>query len=227
MIYVMLFIIPAKVLFGHNAIFGKKPEYEIKALFFSTLALFLLFIFSITVYIKPMKAFNKVMDNHVLYEWTLPGTNFISDMNPAYFEDSAELIKKYSSGGKTDSKGIYIISKYDNFLPLISGRYSALPVIDFQWYVITERDFEDMISFFKRENPEYIFVDKDLAYRNFEYDIINYASNLSGLYWESAARVQRLKNMQKISKKAIEGYNELESSLLLTVYERKDIGQNR
>jgi hypothetical protein len=139
-------------------------------------------------------------------------------MNPSYFEDSIELIKKYSP----NEKGIYIISKYDNFLPLISERYSALPVIDFQWYVVTKQDYEDIIDFFKETEPKYIFADRDFAYRNFEYDIVNYDSYARYFYGESLARVQRLKNMQSAAQEITKDYSAIESSLLLTVYERKN-----
>ena len=53
---------------------------------------------------------------HPAYEWKLPNSNFTSNMNPKYFEDSITLLKneKYS---KTPE--IYIISQYDSLLTFI------------------------------------------------------------------------------------------------------------
>ncbi|MGB2578769.1 hypothetical protein AAIR98_000688 [Elusimicrobium simillimum] len=212
MIYMILFVIAVK------AFFDKYPRHETKALFAVTVLTIITFVSSIYDYTKTMRAFNRVIKNNVTYEWTLPGTNFISTMNPAYFEDSAKLIQKYTP----NEKGIYIVSKYDNFIPLISGRYSALPVIDLQWYLITPQDMKDVEDAINKANPKYVFADKDFAFRRFEYDAVHAESPFGAFNEESMWRVQRLNQMKKLFKKVTACYTPVESSTLLTVYEKKD-----
>lgn len=199
-----------------KALFDKYPKHESKIMLTATFALLISFIFSIFSFTETRRSFNRVLDSHKLFEWNLPGSNFISDANPEYFEDSAKLIQKYSPG----EKGIYIISKYDNFLPLVSQRYSSLPVIDLQWYLNTERDIKNICAHIKNASPEYIFADRDLADRVFEFDIINAETEVGYLNEESRWRVQRLKQMRKIFIDATENYSPVESSRLLTVYEK-------
>ncbi len=209
-IYAFIAIIFLKVLFD------KYPKYESRIMFLIISLLLVLFIPSVHEFTKTRNSLNRVLNTHKLYEWTLPGTNFISDIDPKYFTDSVSLIHKYSP----DEKGVYIISKYDNFLPLISGRYSALPVIDLQWYIKTEKDIDSILSHIEQASPKYIFADTDFSSRIFEFDIINSDTELGYLNEESVWRVQRLKQMQKIFITATKNYHQVESSRLLTVYER-------
>ena len=81
---------------------------------------------------KGHKKIRRYFSKHKLYKWDLPGTGFISTMNPDYFADSVQLIEKYKNG-----KGIYMLSQYDNFLPFLARTYNKLPLIDVQWYLTT------------------------------------------------------------------------------------------
>lgn len=197
--------------------FDNHPKHEKSISAVILWGLFIWLLTSIPAYMEPLKRFKRVFENNKTYEWTLPGTNFISTMDPKYFTDSVELIQKYSP----QEKGIYIISQYDNFLPFISGRYSALPVIDLQWYLITAQDMKKVIKSITDAKPEYLFAERNLDTRRFEYDIINPSSYYAYLHEESVWRAQRMKQIQKIFRTVAKDYEPVESSTLLTVYKRK------
>ena len=199
------------------AVFKKFPRSEKNISIITMLILLVWFFGSINSYFVSYKSFRTVFKNTITYDWTLPRTNFISTMNPSYFTDSIDLIHKYSP----KDNGIYIISKYDNFLPFISQRYSALPVIDLQWYLVTEYDLRKILNKIVEAQPEYLFADKDLSFRNFEYDIVDPSSVNSYLHEESVWRVQRMKQIQKIFHYLEPFYEPVESSTLLTVYKKK------
>lgn len=168
-------------------------------------------------YYKNLKGFNKIFKTHKTYEWTLPHTNFISTMSPEYFEDSIKLIQKYSQ----KDKGIYIISKYDSLLPVISERYSNMPFFEVSNFLTTRHEVDLNIKALQTAKPKYLFVDKDID-RDFAQDILWNEYDFKYLFFESVWRVQRLQLMKDIFNSVRNDYRPVESSYLLTVWKRKD-----
>ncbi len=180
-------------------------------LIFSTL----FYCVSIYKYYINLYSFNKIFKTHKIYEWTLPHTNFISTMNPVYFEDSVKLIQKYSK-----DKGIYIISKYDSFIPVISEKYSNMPYIEVSNFLTSKKEIENNIKVLKTNKPDYLFVDRDID-RDYAQDILFNEYEFRYLFYESMWRFERLSLMKDIFNAVRKDYEPVESSYLLTVWKRK------
>ena len=152
------------------------------------------------------------------YYWTLPNTFFETTMPQAPFAEAANLINKYVSG-----PAIYLISQYDNILPIVSDKYNKMPFVDMQWYLFTPKEFNLAVDTIKKDKPEYLFVDADIQ-RNFFLDIIRKETPVIGyLYEESIWRAERLTQMQNIFKEIQNDYEPIESGELITVYKRKTV----
>lgn len=164
-----------------------------------------------------MNAYSSIFENHKSYNWNFDRAKIESTMDPVYFEQSVKLINTYSAG----HKGIYIISKYDNILPFLSGRYSEMPFHDLSWYLITDKEVEEVVNRIRTARPEYLYVDTDI-YRNYNNDIIdNRIPQIGYLSTESTWRVQRLKLLNKVYEAVQGDYALKERGSLITVYQKK------
>lgn len=172
-------------------------------------------------YYTTKSEYERVFATHRTYEWNLERAQFRSTMDPKYFVDSVSLIQQYANS----ENGIYIISKYDNLLPFLAKKYSAMPFFDVPWILLTENEVNLCIESIKTKKPPYLFVDTDIE-RNLNGEIVvtelPFVSNPGG---ESLLRVQRL-NLLKDVFAAVKDDYELEMSRgLLTVYRRKVSGK--
>lgn len=162
-------------------------------------------------HVKDVHLNTKNIKYHPIYHWTIPNSNFDSDMNPIYFEDSIKLLQKYSQGNK-----IYMISEYDNFLPLLANKYNAFPYIDLQWYLTENEDYNVVKDQLLTDKPKYILVDKILTTDKLE-SVVN-----ERFYTLSLMKYYNLKTLQKLFNEVSSNYKPIASSYLLTVYERKN-----
>ena len=161
--------------------------------------------------------YEMVFETHRTYEWKLERAQFRSTMDPKYFVDSVSLIQQYAN----PENGIYIISKYDNLLPFLAKKYSAMPFFDVQWFLLTDKEVRLCIERIQNGKPPYLFVDRDIE-RSLNGEIlvaeVPFVSLPGG---ESLLRVQRLSLLKDIFTAVKDDY-ELEMSRgLLTVYRRK------
>ena len=168
-------------------------------------------------YYTTKSEYEEVFATHRTYEWNLERAQFRSTMNPKDFLDSVSLIQQYANS----ENGIYIISKYDNVLPFLAKKYSAMPFFDVQWVLLTEHEVNLCIERIKAMKPPHLFVDTDIE-RNLNGEIIRIPiPRLGDLGYEPLSRVQRL-NLLKDVFAAVKDDYELEmSSGLLAVYKRK------
>lgn len=186
----------------------------------SQLILFLLlfmYIPSLTVYYVSRHSYQKIFKTHKVYEWNLDRARFQSTAAPDFFQNSVKLIRKYSES----QNGIYIISKYDNFLPFLSSKYSAMPFFDVPWFVVSAKEIQMCIESIKSAKPEYLFVDRDIG-RSLNGEIVNPLDPmLSLLYDEAVMRVQRLNSVKQIYQAVRTDYTPVDHSELLMVLKRK------
>ena len=178
----------------------------------------LFYIPSVAVFYKAKFSFDRVFTTHKIYNWNLPTARFISTINPDYFIDSIELIKSHADNNK-----IFIISKYDNFLPFLAKKYSAMPYFDVPWYTISTKDIQACIEAIKENKPKYLFVDTDIN-RSYEPDVISSSANQGflkmGEHEESVLRLVRLKALKQIFLAVKSDYKPVKSAQLITVYEK-------
>lgn len=184
-------------------------------------ALWFVYVPGLFAYYTTKSEYERVFATHRTYEWNLERAQFRSTMDPKYFVDSVSLIQQYANS----ENGIYIISKYDNVLPFLAKKYSAMPFFDVQWFLLTDKEVRLCIEHIQNQKPPYLFVDTDIE-RNLNGEIVvtglPFVSNPGG---ESLLRVQRL-NLLKDVFAAVKDDYELEMSRgLLTVYRRKVSGE--
>lgn len=101
--------------------------------------------------------FRENFRTHKTYEWRFDRARLVSTIPPAALEEAVAVIRRYSSG-----PGITLISKYDNLLPFLSGRYSLLPHFEMPWYLIGRAKFDESVRRINELSPEYLFVDSDM-----------------------------------------------------------------
>jgi hypothetical protein len=109
---------------------------------------------------KYQHSYNQTFTTHQLYHWPFENASFTSTMDPELFEDATNLIKEYSP----DIKGIYIISKYDHILPILAGRYSAMPYNELLTNLVTPKEVDVAAKAISTNKPAFLFVDSDIGY---------------------------------------------------------------
>jgi hypothetical protein len=182
------------------------------------LALTVVYIPGLLSYYAARQEYEEIFVTHKTYDWNLDRAQFRSTMDPAYFADSISLIHAYAPS----HNAIHLISKYDNFLPFLAKKYSAMPFFDLQWFLLTDKEVNRCIERIKTQKPPYLFVDTDIE-RNFNGEIVTVEEPrfISGLVGESLMRVQRLNLLSDIFRAVKEEYEPVKQGMLLTVYKRR------
>lgn len=194
---------------------------ELKAKTKSIILNIIIFSFSVCAivgfikYVREYMKFEKIFETHTTYKWNLSKAKFLSTMNPKYFTDSIELLEKYSK----NDKGVYMISKYDHFIPFIANRYSNMPYLNLEWYILSDKELNTVIDFIREEKPQILYVDKNIISR--DVNLYSPYSELSFQNFERQAHIERLKNLVQIFEAVKDDYEAVDSSYLLTVYRRK------
>jgi hypothetical protein len=127
-------------------------------------SLFLIILISVclaasTHFYKYQNSYNQTFKDHQLYEWTFKNASFKSTMDPELFEEAANLIEQYSP----NNKGIYIISKYDNVLPVLAGRYSAMPFNELLISLVSPKEVDMAAQAILTNRPQILFIDSDIG----------------------------------------------------------------
>ncbi len=215
-IYALAVIVLLKLLIDNVDFLKRNTNFIIASLIFVS---FTAYIQSVNKYYEEKKDYDRIFNDHKTYEWNFDNAQFLSTMDPKYFINGANLIKEYS-----EDKGIYILSKYDNILPFLAKRYSAMPYFEVSNFLVTQSEIQECVDVIIKNKPTYLFVDTDIE-RNLNTDIINKAvPELSYLHDESVWRVQRL-NLLKDLFNAVHGdYRLIERGYLISVYKRNESG---
>lgn len=193
---------------------------ETKVLLISNffLALFI-FLPSINSYYKEQRNYQRIFEEHKLYSWDFPRANFVSTMDPSVFKNAVQLINKYSM-----HQSIYILSKYDNILPFLSAKYSAMPFSEMALSLVTYKEMKESVGLIRRDRPEYLFVDTDIA-RSHTGDVYGKDDPVSvfaaPVYDASRGRAMVLDNFAKVFKEIKDMYEPVETGQLITVYKRR------
>lgn len=172
-------------------------------------------------YYSAKETFDNNFTDHKVFEWNLKRAHLTSTMDPQPFIDSISLIKEISG----ESPSVHILSKYDNFIPFLADKYSAMPFSDLSWFLITTKETNVCIDYLRSEKPPYLFVDTDIE-RNLNGDVItaefsseeNYNVELAK---ESRRRVLRLNLLKQIFSSIKNDYEPVKRGILLTAYKRK------
>jgi hypothetical protein len=180
------------------------------------LALIVVYVPGVLSYYSTRQEYEDIFTTHKTYDWNLETAKFRSTMDPAYFIDAISLIQTYAP-----DNAIYLISKYDNFLPFLAKKYSAMPFFDLQWFLLTAKEVNLCIERIETQKPPYLFVDTDIE-RDLNGEIVTADLRfISGPGGESLMRVQRLNLLKDIFRAVKKDYEPVKHGMLLTVYKRK------
>jgi len=155
-----------------------------------------------------------IFRHHETYQWQSSKASLITTMPESPFADAVSAIKEYEP-----SEGINIISEYDNLIPFLANKYSAMPYPDLQWFINSESEKEAVITYLKGTKPTILFTDANIE-RELGFEIINSHVPIVGdLQSESILRVQRLRVLQDIFNSVKDDYTLIKKSGLVAVWE--------
>jgi len=159
--------------------------------------------------------YDNIFKTHVVFRWQFPTASFITTMDPSPFIESVNTIQKYCFENQ-----IYLLSKYDNILPFLAGKYNGLPFIETLSYLIVYEDIQNVIDTIQRNKPIYLFVDTDIL-RDKSFDSVDagvkYLGYLSG---RSFLRANKLNLLKQIFLAVEKEYIPVTRGSLITVYQR-------
>jgi hypothetical protein len=193
-------------------------QYEkVMVTFLIAVSLMVVYVPGVVAYYKAKGEYERVFETHQIFEWNLERARFRSTMDPEDFAETIRLVQRYAA----DDKKIYIISKYDNVLPFLAEKYSAMPFFDVQWFLLTDKEVRLCIEAIEKQKPPYLFVDTDIE-RTLNDEILTEEIPRTRVpKEESRWRVQRLNLLRGIFAAVKDDYEPVEKGLLLTAYKRK------
>jgi hypothetical protein len=202
----------------------RESLFKNKKLLFDSVFVTLIVFFALTLlpysylkYNKEKKSFNSNFIEHKTYQWGFHRAKLISTADPRDITQSINIIQKYSD---KNNPRIFILSKYDNILPFLSERYSAMPFFEVAAYLFSDKESEYVIQRLKDNKPQFLFIDTDINnFRNNSWDLIYFSNFMNN---ERASRYGRYTILKNIFDQFSDNYKIIESSKLLTVYERKE-----
>ena len=164
---------------------------------------------------KTRTEFNGILASQHTYQWNMDRAKIVSTMDPRYFEESVAIIQRYSS-----EPAIHIISKYDNFVPFLAKRYSAMPYFELAKFLLSPRESAECVQRLMQDRPSFLFVDTDIE-RDFATDIVHRHAPLGGLNGVSRYHVEQMRSLQRVFLAVRDDYELVEQGLLISVYQRK------
>jgi len=211
-IVVMLFMMKDKYSFSRHIV-------RIIAVMFFIFAAFALRSF----YFAPHSGKKYFLDNfkdHKTYAWGFERAHVVSTIDPALIDQSLALINNYSRQPDT---GIYILSKYDNLLPFLSGHYSAMRYFSLSGYLLNEEALLRVVADLRRAKIEYLYVDRDILDDAVDLwqDIFSKHEYTDFLARERKARLGRSALLRNIFYMINEEYVKVDEGGLLAVYKKK------
>jgi len=186
------------------------------------LLLLLIYVPAYAHFSKERKAYTQQFEHHQLYQWNFARGSFASTMDPSLFEGAVALIDQYSA-----DKGIYIISKYDHILPVLAGRYSAMPYNEVMTNMASAKEVDVAAKAILENKPQYLFVDSDIGHIFIEnVKKSDSAAHLAvqqvqAFYGEAVARERLLGQLNDVYLKVADKYVKCKSGGLISVYCRK------
>lgn len=193
-------------------------QYETKlSIFIFFITLVFMYIPSVSYFYYGRWQYNQIFSTHIVYDWTFKNAQFKSTMDPELFEQSMKMISQYEK-----HKHMYLISKYDSILSVISDKYNAIPTMNLALDLISERDTQRFIDIIKKSSPQYIFIDTDIA-RSFQGEVFEPNDPIAkhDRYEMSLGRAAMLDNLHDFYSRISMLYAPIHKGNLITVYEKR------
>ncbi|MGE3757492.1 MAG: hypothetical protein AB7H97_07040 [Pseudobdellovibrionaceae bacterium] len=187
---------------------------------FATIAVFIAILLpGFRAYEIARRNFNQVFQSHVVHQWEFPRARLDTTADPRPFQEAISAIHKY----EPDSKGVYFISTLDNYLTVLSDRYSLMPFFDLAWFLLTPDDFALAKKKILNDRPQHLFVDHDIL-TDHSGEVVNpYLTYLGegGMHTESVMRIKRLEVLQRFFREVSPDYEKVVEGERIDVYRRR------
>ncbi len=158
-------------------------------------------------------AFRGNFEAHRTYEWKFDRARLLSTIPPEPIAESIAIIRKYAT-----VPGIVLVSKYDNLLPFLSGRYSLLPHFELPWYLISDEKLSATVMRLKELRAEYVFADTDLERAGADPWAEVYSNEF--IKNERTVRAGRMAELRALFGQVKGDYRLVEKGRLISVYKR-------
>lgn len=170
---------------------------------------------ALCAYFMDQHRYHQIFKDHVVHKWDFPSARITTTMEPEVFDNAVRLIQKYSEG-----KSIYILSKYDNFLPFLAGKFSAMPFQEVALSLVTETEMDKVVDAITKHQPQYLFVDSDMSSsgKGDVYCKHDRATAFLDTYDASRGREMVLANFKKLFMRIEALYEPIEAGQLIDVY---------
>lgn len=164
-------------------------------------------------------SYYQTFKNHPLYDWSFEKASFMSIMDPSLFVEAVNLINQHSQ----KDKGIFLVSKYDHILPILAGKYSAMPYNELPTNLVSQKEIEVAAGAILKNKPAFLFVDQDIGRSlNGEIPAENDPATIYlSLYGEARSRVMVMQGLNYVYARVADKYVRCKSGRLISVYCRK------
>jgi len=181
--------------------------------------LLLVYTKTLNSFINQKNDYDDVFKTHKIYKWDHKRAGGIIATYPFDdFNDSIRLISKYSS-----SNQIYMISKYDNILGILSEKYSGFPFFELRSSIVTQDEY-DKIKLIIENQAKILFVDNDIE-RDFDAEMQKMSFFDLEPFWRNESlrqRIPKLENLKKLFKEVKKDYILEEKGKFMSVYRRRN-----
>lgn len=213
MIYIFIFSLPFMI-FYHLLDFQYKR--------YCSLGIILVLLVSygnlLRSFIDDKITYNDIFKTHKLYKWNHERSGgILSTYSFADFQNSIDLIKKYNPDTK-----LYMISKYDNILGILSEKYSGFPFFELRSTIVTKNEFQ-MIKQIIEQDADLLFVDNDIN-RDFTQEMSQMSFFDLEPFWRNESlkqRIPKLQTLQNLFNDVKNDYELVEKGSLISVYRKK------
>ena len=212
-IYSYIFVLPFMIIYSlYNFKFKKHLSMIV------VFGLFLVYAKTLNSFINQKNDYDDVFKTHKLYKWDHERAGgILTTYSFNGFQDSINLIKKYSS-----SNEIYMISKYDNILGILSKKYSGFKFFELRSSIVTKNEFDEIKVQINNE-AQILFVDNDIE-RDFDREMAKMSFFDLEPFWRDESlrqRIPKLKVLKKLFQEIKNSYELVEKGELVSVYRRK------
>ena len=153
------------------------------------------------------------------YRWQSEKAPLLCLYSDDLFISSSSLLKKYANLENT--KRIFLFSRYDNILPMMSETYQGFSANEISTYLMSTKEYQDALSSVQTSMPKYLFADMDIRSPSTDELIDMNVFKLGGLAQESVMRLERLNLVKKLFADISSNYKKIDEAGLLSVWERQ------
>lgn len=216
-----LVLAPVVIIWGMTWLYGFNKEKKTYMFGMQSIVLgtvLLLYLPSLYFFYSDRQHYLQTFSTHIVHKWPFEYGAFTSTMDPQLFGDTLRMIEHHMP----HTTSMYLISKYDDILPVLAHRYNGLPVVNLALDLLSNRDIDRCVQAIERDKPQYIWVDSDI-HRDLRGDVMLPYDfwEVERNYPESYGRFAVMKNMRILYQRIRNEYSPLAQGSLLTVYERK------